>query len=99
MASELFDDRLISHGLRAVPPPGSEPVSFSSRPLWHVPLTCRELEVLRLLSKAFTAKSIARILDLSAGTVKWHLSNIYVKLGAGSRELALEKARALKIID
>lgn len=61
-------------------------------------LSSRELEVLELLGKALSTKSIARALDLSSGTVKWHLKNIYGKLAAASREDALSKARGLRIL-
>ncbi|NGY03305.1 LuxR C-terminal-related transcriptional regulator [Solimonas terrae] len=61
-------------------------------------LSRREREVLELLSRALSTKSIARSLDLSAGTVKWHLKNIYGKLNAVSREDALAKARKLHIL-
>lgn len=61
-------------------------------------LSSREMEVLELLSKALSTKSIARALDLSSGTVKWHLKNIYGKLQAGSREDALAKARGMHIL-
>lgn len=56
-------------------------------------LTVREREILGLLGRALSTKSIARELALSPGTVKWHLSNIYGKLGAYSKEDALAKAR------
>ncbi len=62
-------------------------------------LSSREHEVLELLSKALSTKSIARALDLSSGTVKWHLKNIYGKLNALSREDALAKSRALGILN
>jgi LuxR family transcriptional regulator, maltose regulon positive regulatory protein len=61
-------------------------------------LSQRECEVVALLSKALSTKSIARVLNLSSGTVKWHLKNIYAKLNAVAREDALAKARALGII-
>jgi LuxR family maltose regulon positive regulatory protein len=61
-------------------------------------LSQREREVLALLSRALSTKSIARVLSLSSGTVKWHLKNIYAKLDATAREDALAKARALGII-
>ena len=54
--------------------------------------------MLELLSRAFTAKTIARQLSLSPGTVKWHLRNIYGKLGAATREDALAKARTLGLL-
>src|SRR3546814_4562449 len=56
-------------------------------------LTVREREILNLLGRALSVKSIARELNLSPGTVKWHLRNIYGKLGACSKEGALSKAR------
>ncbi|HVT36486.1 MAG TPA: LuxR C-terminal-related transcriptional regulator, partial [Nevskiaceae bacterium] len=61
-------------------------------------LSAREREVVELLAQALSIKSIARGLNLSPGTVKWHLKNIYGKLGAVSREDALAKARGLRII-
>lgn len=61
-------------------------------------LSSRELEVLHLLSRALSIKSIARGLNLSPGTVKWHLKNIYGKLGAVSREDALARSRGLGLL-
>jgi len=56
-------------------------------------LTVREREILELLGRAFSVKSIARELDVSPGTIKWHVRNIYGKLGAFSKEDALAKAK------
>lgn len=61
-------------------------------------LSLRESEILGLLAQALSTKSIARVLDVSAGTVKWHLKNVYAKLGVVSREQAVLKARALRLI-
>ena len=61
-------------------------------------LSPRELEVLALVAKALSSKSIARALNMSVGTVKWHLKNIFSKLHAVSREDALIKARKLGMI-
>ena len=57
------------------------------------PLTVREREIIDLLGQALSTKSIARELNLSPGTVKWHLRNVYGKLGAFSKEDALSKMR------
>jgi LuxR family maltose regulon positive regulatory protein len=62
------------------------------------PLTAREQDVLELLGRGLSAKSIGRSLDISLTTVKWHLKNVYGKLSAGSREDALTKARHQRII-
>ena len=69
----------------------------TSRPAAKL-LSHREEEVLGLLGRGLSTKGIARILDLSPGTVKWHLKNIYGKLDAPSRERALAKARDLRIL-
>ena len=61
-------------------------------------LSPRELEVLAMVAKALSSKSIARALNMSVGTVKWHLKNIFGKLQAVSREDALIKARKLGMI-
>ena len=79
---------------KAIHPPGNAP---SMRSQIEV-LSPRELDVLRLLGDSLSNKSIARVLGVSSGTVKWHLKNVYGKLGAASREEALSKARAFKIL-
>lgn len=61
--------------------------------------TARELEVLHLAGMGLSMKSTAKALGISSGTVKWHLKNLYQKLGAGSREEALQKARAGNLIE
>jgi LuxR family maltose regulon positive regulatory protein len=63
------------------------------------PLTAREQDVLELLGKGLSAKSIGRSLDISLATAKWHLKNVYGKLHAGSREDVLAKARRHRIIN
>lgn len=51
-------------------------------------LTCRELDVLRLLARGLSNRLIARKLDISEKTVKNHLSSIYFKIGATDRTQA-----------
>ena len=52
------------------------------------PLSSRELEVLRLVARGSTNKEVAAELFVSEHTVARHLSNIYTKLGVGSRSAA-----------
>ncbi|EWT02310.1 LuxR family transcriptional regulator [Intrasporangium oryzae NRRL B-24470] len=54
----------------------------------HGPLTDREVEVIRLVAAGNTNRMIATALFLSEKTVARHLSNIYAKLGIGSRAAA-----------
>ncbi|RQS62952.1 DNA-binding response regulator [Burkholderia sp. Bp8963] len=52
-------------------------------------LTPREIEVLTMLAEGLGNKEIARHLDISDNTVKFHLSAIFGKLGASSRTEAV----------
>ena len=54
-------------------------------------LSPREAEIVRLLLQAQSNKRIARTLDLSLDTVKWHLKNAYAKLGASGRDDVVER--------
>jgi NarL family two-component system response regulator LiaR len=55
----------------------------------EVQLTPREIEILRLASKGLSNKDIANRLFLSLRTVKAHLTNIFSKMGCGSRTDAI----------
>jgi DNA-binding NarL/FixJ family response regulator len=57
-----------------------------------MPLSERELEVLRLVADGMRNSQIAGRLYIAEGTVKRHLTNIYSKLGATSRTDAVRKA-------
>lgn len=62
------------------------------------PLSDRELEVLRWLPSGLSNQGLADQLYISVNTVKWHLKEIYSKLGVSNRTEAIEKARALYLI-
>lgn len=71
---------------------GVPPPSAPARPGGEV-LSPREGEVVQLLLQNMSNKRIARALDLSLDTVKWHLKNVYSKLGASGRDEVLERLR------
>lgn len=52
-------------------------------------LTRRERALLEALSKGLTNKDLARDFDISANTVKFHLSNLFEKLGVRNRAQAI----------
>ncbi len=56
-------------------------------------LSDREAEILALLDEGLTNKAIARRLHLAEPTVKFHLKNLYAKLGVGRRQLAVNVAK------
>lgn len=58
-----------------------------------VKLSSRELQVLDLVAQALSNGQIAARLHLTEATVKRHLRNVFVKLGAVSRLDAVNKAR------
>lgn len=62
------------------------------------PLSAREREVLRALAQGATNRELAVALSISAGTVRWHLSNIYGKLGVQRRTQAVARGRALGLL-
>ena len=56
-------------------------------------LTARETEILRLIAEGNPNKSIARLLDVTERTVKFHVSAILRKLVARNRTEAVRNAR------
>jgi DNA-binding CsgD family transcriptional regulator len=58
----------------------------------HALLTPRELEVLATLAEGMTNKAIARRLNISLHTVKFHIESLFRKLGARTRTEAVAKA-------
>jgi DNA-binding CsgD family transcriptional regulator len=58
----------------------------------HALLTPRELDVLAALAEGMTNKAIARRLNISLHTVKFHLESLFRKLGARTRTEAVVKA-------
>ena len=63
-----------------------------------VPLSERELEVLRLLGDGCSNREIATSLFLAEGTVKNHVTNVLAKLGARDRTQAALRGRALGLV-
>jgi DNA-binding NarL/FixJ family response regulator len=56
-------------------------------------LTLRELEILQLVAEGCSNRQVAAALWLSDQTVKFHLANVYRKLGVASRADAVAHAR------
>ncbi len=81
----LVASRLLAHVAGEVPEPPE--------------LTQREGEVLALLARGLTNKEIAEELVVTERTVKFHVSSLLRKLGAGNRTEAVTIAAQLGLVD
>ena len=80
--------RRVHAGLRVVDPA----LAAESLATGHSPLTDRERDVLRVASSGGTIADVARLLSLSQGTVRNHLSSAIGKTGARTRAEAAKVA-------
>jgi DNA-binding NarL/FixJ family response regulator len=78
---------------------GSQPSPPVRRTEGHEPLTKRELEILRLVSDGASNAVVARKLWVTEQTVKFHLSNIYRKLGVANRTEAARWAQLTGLLE
>lgn len=86
-------DALGDPSAAAAPSPAPAP-SGSELP---VPLTPREVEVLRILTQGHSNRQIARRLFISESTVSVHVSHIIAKLGVANRLQAASAAQRLDL--
>jgi LuxR family transcriptional regulator, maltose regulon positive regulatory protein len=61
------------------------------------PLSVREREVLSLVGRGLSNKEIGRSLQIGPETVKWHLKNMFGKLGVANRVQAVNRAQVLAL--
>ncbi|MBX9457656.1 MAG: LuxR family transcriptional regulator [Rhizobium sp.] len=101
---ELMDNKRISAFLAASP--SARQVIRKLRDSGHLAavsgirseLTRRENKILVMISEGAANKSIAGMLGVSEATVKFHLGNVYRKLGCKTRQEAISTARAAGIV-
>jgi DNA-binding NarL/FixJ family response regulator len=80
---QMFDHSVyFTNAHMRLPAPGEE----EADPSWG--LTRRELEILRLMAEGHSNTELAKMLWVTETTVKFHLSNIYRKLGVSNRTQA-----------
>jgi len=80
-----------------VPSPAHKSLSLKEQPPVE-PMSEHEVEILRLLAAGMSNREIAQHMVITAGTVKWHLANIYGKLNLHSRTQAIVRARDLDLL-
>ena len=82
--------RVVSEGGIYVPPQAINGHANGSEP--PLPLTGRQLDVLRLIVKGMANKEIARQLRIAKDTVKQHAKAVYAALGIATRSQAAHAA-------
>jgi DNA-binding CsgD family transcriptional regulator len=91
--------RAVAAGLIVrVPPPAKSrfgPLPDDASPV----LTPREIEVLTALGDGLSNKAAARRLGISPHTVKFHIEQLFRKLGAGCRAEAVAKGLRRQIVE
>lgn len=79
----------VAVGLRLARTNNSAAVENEAELAFVEPLTDRELRVLNLVADGLSNPQIARLLNISRNTVKFHVSSIIAKFGATSRTEAV----------
>lgn len=62
------------------------------------PLTSREVQILQKMQSGLSNRELADTLFITEGTLKWHLRNIYGKLGVSNRLAAVAQANELNLL-
>lgn len=84
--------------------PVAPPLPDDKPPVWNAEAgqstapSKREVELLSLIDMGLSNQQLADCTQLSVTTIKWHLQNLYRKLGVSSRSAALARARALSLL-
>jgi LuxR family maltose regulon positive regulatory protein len=62
-------------------------------------LTQRELDLLKLVSQGLSNRDISERCNITLFTTKWHLKNVFAKLGVSTRMEAVFRAQELQLVD
>jgi len=100
-ADELADAIRKAHAGRPTLAPEAAQVLIkaATEPAQEEGLTTRELEILKLMVHGDSNPDIAEKLFVSRSTVKFHVSNILMKLGTATRTEAVAVAVQRKLVD
>jgi len=89
------DTAMLDRLLGLTPNEATAPADGAASATDDTALSRRELDILELISQQLSNKQIAKLLFVTPETVKWHLKNVYRKLGVSDRRLAADKGRRL----
>jgi LuxR family maltose regulon positive regulatory protein len=82
----------------AVDAPGAATASAAANQALIEPLSETQLAILRLVAEGLSNQEIADKLGITVGTTKWHLNQIYGKLGVTSRTQAVAHGRKVSLL-
>ncbi len=90
-------------GIESTPParvvnPSAEQRQGGPRVVPSMVLTPKEREVLELLARNLSNKEIAQAMAVGEATIKWHLKNLFGKLGVGTRRHVVHRAQLLGLL-
>jgi DNA-binding NarL/FixJ family response regulator len=83
--SEATQGRLDAEAVRAVLEAAGHP---TARLTWPAGLSDREVQVLRLVTRGYSNREMARLLWISPKTAGHHIQHIYAKIGVSTRAAA-----------
>ncbi len=95
--AELRDeylDRLLQQADGDRPSAAVQPAA-NATPSLVEELTRRERDILSLVGRGLSNKEIGRALQIGPETVKWHLKNMFGKLGVATRFQAIRRTQTL----
>lgn len=95
----LPPDMAVSAASEVLAAVGTRPTTCIPAPPFSVAiLTPRERQVLALVAEGASDREVGAVLFINPGTVRSHLTNIFGKLGVGSRTGAVAAARRLDLV-
>lgn len=97
-ASDAYLERLLAAGGRLASGSAPRAADEGADAGLTERLTERELRILRLLKSGLGNRELAQSLFVSEATVKWHLHNIFAKLGVKNRTSALARAQQRSLL-
>jgi len=97
LPSSVVDNPALAPLVRALQARGTVGASPTAAPMED--LTRQERRILRQLDTALNNREIAESLFVSEGTLKWHLHNIYSKLGVRHRSAAVACAKKMGLLE
>lgn len=98
MENTMQDVSKLAHGGVALSASAAKSIVTGFWRTNNSPLTNTETKVLRFVSLGHTYSSLAKNLDITKGTAKTHLKNIYRKLNIHRKSEALERAYVERLI-